>query len=363
MPWLNLSGQQIADLSSAIRKTFTLSRFDVMLRVRLDINREDIALGDDYTEIVFKVITTAESQGWTAELLAGAREQSPGSPALVGIAQDVGLSSSSTALERKVVKGSPQLDVAIFRKRMGEVETQVCRITLPTPDGTAHGTGFLVGPGVVITNYHVIEPVISKQTRPEDVTVLFDYKKLGGHVISTGVEYKLAGDWLIDSSPMSPIDDEEEPKSGVPGLDQLDYAVLQLDGTPGSLPVGKGDATSPPRGWIPAPAAAYDFRPDTPLLIMQHPEALPLKLALEMQGIIGLNENATRLKHRVNTETGSSGAPCFTSGWDLVALHHGGDPNFSAGHTAQYNQGIPFSAILALLDKRQKTALVFGPWN
>jgi len=34
----------------------------------------------------------------------------------------------------------------------------------------------------------------------------------------------------------------------------------------------------------------------------------------------------------------------------LIALHHGGDPNFT--HVATYNEGIPFKAILDLLYKR-----------
>jgi hypothetical protein len=40
-----------------------------------------------------------------------------------------------------------------------------------------------------------------------------------------------------------------------------------------------------------------------------------------------------------NTERGSSGAPCFTADWALVALHHAGG--------ATGNEGIPFTALLA----------------
>ena len=35
-----------------------------------------------------------------------------------------------------------------------------------------------------------------------------------------------------------------------------------------------------------------------------------------------------------------------------VALHHSGDPNFDPAHKPDYNEGIPFTAILALLEKR-----------
>jgi V8-like Glu-specific endopeptidase len=59
--------------------------------------------------------------------------------------------------------------------------------------------------------------------------------------------------------------------------------------------------------------------------------------------------------YKTNTEAGSSGSPCFNANWDLVALHHSGDPNFDPGHKPTYNEGIPFSAIANLLHERGHT--------
>ena len=43
----------------------------------------------------------------------------------------------------------------------------------------------------------------------------FDYKASGdGKTVSAGVVYHLAADWLVDSSPMSVIDYQPEPKNG-----------------------------------------------------------------------------------------------------------------------------------------------------
>ena len=86
------------------------------------------------------------------------------------------------------------------------------------------------------------------------------------------------------------------------------------------------------------------FDPGTPLFIVQHPLTAPLKLALDTDAVIGLNGNKTRVNYRTNTEPGSSGSPTFDQNWDLVALHHG----FEAGQ----NQGIPFDAILSLVQTR-----------
>ena len=64
--------------------------------------------------------------------------------------------------------------------------------------------------------------------------------------------------------------------------------------------------------------------------------------------------NGTRVTYTVNTEGGSSGAPCFNTDWELVALHHSGDPNFDPDHKPEYNEGIPIAAIVALLTERGK---------
>lgn len=145
------------------------------------------------------------------------------------------------------------------------------------------------------------------------------------------------------------MDFEPEPKSGVPQTDELDYALVRVAGQPGYQPIGqKPEQDAPRRGWIEVPTLAYDFQPDTPLLILQHPKKTPLKLALDTDAIITLNSNKTRVTYRTNTEAGSSGSPCFSINWELITLHHAGDPDF----IPLYNQGIPFTAVLKHLEER-----------
>ena len=80
---------------------------------------------------------------------------------------------------------------------------------------------------------------------------------------------------------------------------------------------------------------------------MQHPNALPLKLALATNGVEQLNQNSTRVTYRTNTEPGSSGSPVFDQNWNLVALHHWGD---SAWFPSPHNEGIPVAAIKNYLE-------------
>lgn len=66
-----------------------------------------------------------------------------------------------------------------------------------------------------------------------------------------------------------------------------------------------------------------------------------MKLALDTQAILS-GGDATRIRYATNTEPGSSGAPCFTMDWELVALHHYGDP---AWLQPKFNQGVPIGLI------------------
>lgn len=358
MPSLNLQGDKLQRLSEALRAAYPVRRFAEMLRFRLDKRLEEISLGADYREIVFDTMMAAESEGWTAELVLAARQSNPGNAALLAFAQEVTLAPGGPQLERTVKTKNPFIDVEIFRTRLGEVETQVCRIEIDTPQGTVYGTGFLLGPDLVLTNHHVMDQVIAGKVPPKAALFRFDYKRLASSVVSQGCVFHLADEWLVDCSPPSEIDLQPEPKQGVPAADELDYALVRLDGTPGSTAAGaKPEPNAPPRGWIKLgkPAAP---QAESPMLIMQHPDSAPLKLALDMSGVIGANGNGTRLKYTVNTEGGSSGAPCFNVDWELVALHHSGDPNFDPDHKPEYNEGIPIDAILALLTTRGKRDLI-----
>jgi V8-like Glu-specific endopeptidase len=78
-----------------------------------------------------------------------------------------------------------------------------------------------------------------------------------------------------------------------------------------------------------------------------------MKLALGLEQNVTVTGAGTRLRHTVPTENGSSGSPIFDGDWNLVAMHHSGDP--SMVHPS-YNEGIPLSAIAM----RPKTAAALG---
>lgn len=270
-------------------------------------------------------------------------------------------SPTNRQLERKIRDANGMLDIRAWMASLSAIERRVCRIAVAFGGQTDYGTGFLLAPDIAITNYHVVERAITGKAPSTSVSLLFDYHLLeDGVTPHVGTTYKLAAhEWLLDSSPYSPLDLQAH--DGVATEpDQLDYALLRIAGAPGNeLLESTGAAgAKTKRGWIPLPAAAYPFAPHTPLLIVQHPDGKELKLAIDTDAIIALNNNGTRVRYRTNTETGSSGSPCFDASWNLVALHHTGDLNYAELHQPEYNQGIPFAAIVSLLQARGKLALL-----
>lgn len=352
---MDLTGSQYQQLRDALVDAFPLEdRLTQVLKFRIDKDFYRFKRGSDYDAVVFNLIQDAQAQGWLDKLVASARESNPGSPKLFVFAQEFNLAMSMPStllvkgsLERVIRKTNSFLDVNKWREKLGKIEAQVCRIEITKKDQKKeYGTGFLIAPNVVITNYHVMEAVIKGEASSKDVILRFDYKQLAdGKIINAGTMYRLVeDDWEIDKSPYT----AQENTLVTP--DELDYAILRVDGEPGEKQIGENpDPNSSIRGWIELPVEPYyQFLPDTPLLIVQHPNAEPLKLAFDTEAIINVSENGTVVKYKTNTEPGSSGSPCFDINWNLVALHHSGDPNWNP----KYNAGSPLSAICMRLARQ-----------
>jgi hypothetical protein len=264
-------------------------------------------------------------------------------------ATDPGFESRVTALAL--------MDMGLWREKLSRVESRVGRVEV---NGRALGTGFLVGPDTLLTNYHVLERVLAGTVAPTAVAVRFDYKVLADGTRSEGTLVKLhPTEWRQDESPYSPAEKAGQPDGTPPTADELDYTFVRLERPVGREPVDPRAAPgAPARGWLFVPVAAPAFPPKMPLLIAQHPDGSPLKLALDTQAVLGTNANQTRVRYATNTEPGSSGSPCFDLDWGLVALHHYGDPAYNH---PKFNQGVPAHLIRARLNRQGKDGLLGAP--
>lgn len=364
-----MPGVQFDQVWKALYGGYSKKSLEQMLRTRLNIDLEDIVGDGALKDMTFDLLSKSEQENWTTDLIREAHLFNPRNQDLLTIYEKYGLAPGissqqagvadvqvrtlSGGLEAKIKARLPALDFGVFQEKMAVIEGQVCRVEL---DGNAAGTGFLIGPEVVLTNHHVLKSVLNGTTAATKVGCRFDYKVLVNGSRMEGVVVGLhATEWNLDSSSSSPAEDTLTPDNPPPTADQLDYALVRLArklGEESGPP--KGGAEAPRRGWIGVPATATAFVTRMPLMIAQHPDGKPLKLAVDTDAVLGVNALQNRVRYSTNTEPGSSGSPVFDLEWNLVALHHLGDPAYD--HPAAYNQGVPIDKIRARIKKSAKAA-------
>jgi hypothetical protein len=364
-----MPGVQFEEICKAFSSGYSRKSLEQMLRFRLNTNLDEVVADGPMKFMVSDLVSLSEREGWTTDLVREGYRYNPRNPDLLriyekyGLAPGVSFQASGTAVvEAEIVSAAglqktikdrlPALDFAVFREKMAQVESQVCRVEL---GGNAAGTGFLVGPEAVLTNYHVLESVL-KSTSATKVTCRFDYKVLADRSRDEGVVVGLhPADWKLDFSPYSAAEQTRTPDNPPPTADELDYALVRLArrlGEESAAP--KGGAESPRRGWLAIPVRTPVFVPKMPLMIAQHPDGKPLKLAVDTESVIEVNAGQTRVRYATNTEAGSSGSPVFDLDWNLVALHHLGDPAYD--HPPAYNQGVPIDKIRSRIAAKGKSA-------
>lgn len=208
------------------------------------------------------------------------------------------LIAAPSGLER--IMGTNDMVDINFLELGTAVARGVCRIV--TDNGL--GTGFLIAPGLVMTNNHVLP----SESATAGGVAEFDYA-LDGNLQTKAYQFKLLPDKYFRTSP----------------ADELDYTIVQV-----------ADTSS--RGGRPLTAYPYlRFSEKVPLPgtyanAIQHPKGGLKKIAFRNNDIFKpliarVPPNlADFLHYRTDTEPGSSGSPMLDDQWKVVALHHSGVP-------------------------------------
>ncbi|MBY5721774.1 hypothetical protein HFO33_35370 [Rhizobium leguminosarum] len=187
----------------------------------------------------------------------------------------------------------------------------VCRINVPAPvgDGSGWGTGFLIGPRLLLTNNHVVGS-------PEDAlkaTVEFGYELDAEGRLKRTTRFRLTPQDGFVTSPKGALDYTivaiaESSEDGVMPISE--FGFLRLDARTGKTEVGQY-AT-----------------------VIQHPDAKTKRISLRENKFVKYGDDIDPARdnflwYSSDTANGSSGAAVFTDAWQVVCLHHAGVPDRS----------------------------------
>jgi len=310
--------------------------------------------GTSYEAALFNLLDYVEAQNKLVPFLHAAHVRNSGNENLrKGLVNLSVLEARFAALrpdkslgeaERIVLKGLTFEDAAVWISTLAKLRRAVCRVE-PQPATESiggYGTGYLVAPDVVMTNFHVAEKFWDDRTKAGRVVLRFDYEKSAAGVsVWGGTAFKLATAWR---GPGGPSEAQEARPWQVlsSSRSDLDFALLRLD-----RPAGDDTVDGGRRDFL--KLTARSLNPTDPILILQHPNAAPLKLSF---GAVEMLDPPNGVLYRVNTDGGSSGAPCLAQDLKVIAIHH-------FGATAN-NRGVTHEAILAHLASKGDTLAAQG---
>jgi endonuclease G len=193
---------------------------------------------------------------------------------------------------------------------------------------TFAGTGFLVGPGLLMTNNHVLAS--TEVARASEVE--FDYEQDDKGRPRATTRFRLAPQAFFVTA----------------GWDKdLDFTIVAVD------PVAQGPAALDELGWCVLSDTPDKRARNIPVNIVQHPSGRPKQVVVRQNWIRWDSEKV--LHYEADTASGSSGSPVFNDFWEVVALHHFGEPFLESrqveGETKAItlNEGVRISVIIERL--------------
>lgn len=77
-----MTGPQLGGLRDALCEAFDQDSFDQLLRIHLDVDREQVVGAGNKESVVFSFLKVAHRKGWLPDLVRAARAENPGNPAL-----------------------------------------------------------------------------------------------------------------------------------------------------------------------------------------------------------------------------------------------------------------------------------------
>lgn len=192
------------------------------------------------------------------------------------------------------------------------IANSIARLTVPryfngSPDGKVmYGTSWIIAPGILITNHHVIE---ARDRRPQPIG--------RGEQPAKASDFELQAQRLI-----ARFDYQVEREDGsyteyrnarlLAANRTLDYAVIELEQA--NMMIDRKPITIVPK----QPTLTRGAR----MNIVQHPQGGPLHYAIRNNFFVRSADEPSFLFYQTDTEPGASGSPVCNDDWQVIALHH-----------------------------------------
>lgn len=243
---------------------------------------------------------------------ASQNRRPPASPILKGLvnsATPILPEDLNADLVKEVVLNARDFLSVEFLERGWVTAKSVGRILMRTGSGLrARGTGFLVAPGLVLTNQHVL----TDEGLAAACAIEMDYEHNFLGPAKQPQTYVLepkrffVNDVNLDFALVAVADRSDR------GIDIASYGWLPFKQAQGKIAVLKGDF----------------------LNVIQHPLGREKEIVVRENRVLDLrtgDEEASDqlgafIHYEADTEKGSSGSPVLNDQWDVVALHHTGVP-------------------------------------
>lgn len=246
-------------------------------------------------------------------------------PATLGLADEARLGAERIQGRTTDFVGVSFLDLA--RSAANAVGRVVFR------SGQPLGSGFMISDWLFLTNNHVIASAQDCQ----DLLIEFD------HELGIDRRPKAVTQFALDPARFFLTNAE----------DDLDFTVVAV----GERVRGSGDLSS--FGWCPLLATGDKHILGEFVNVIQHPEGDYKQVVLRENLIVARLQ--TVLHYLADTQPGSSGSPVFNDQWEVIALHHWGEPfrevKLPDGRPIpkEVNEGIRISAIVRALEAELNT--------